>query len=165
MARIVGSDRADKWLTEIFKLMVKNERMATVPKKKKPILIGDDSFEEFRQRMLLMCGQDAPEPEVKAAAPKAQTDVEIKKSIKLYYTNPSENSDKVYTLDIVREPKFKDTWYVDFSYGKRNKTLRPGRKTKIAVSYVEACRIFDSLVSEKKAEGYTENVSGRPYSK
>jgi hypothetical protein len=141
------------------KLLKKNMAKLT---KKPPMTKANVDFEDFRQRMLMMAGQDAPEVVIQTSS--TLPTAEISKSITLYYTNPEERSDKVYTLDIVREPKFKDTWYVDFSYGKRNKTLKPGRKTKIAVSYIEACRIFESYVAEKSTEGYTTNVHGRPHS-
>jgi hypothetical protein len=104
-------------------------------------------FEEFRLQMLLLSDQEPPEP---APEPPASTDVLPRiRTIKLYYTNKAENSDKVYTLDIVQEPRWKDTYYVDFAYGKRGKTLKTGRKTKIAVSYIEASRIFDAFVADK----------------
>ena len=122
-----------------------------------------EDFDTFRDRMLLLALKEPPEP----AAPDLNNPgalPEIAKSIRLYYTNESENSDKVYTLDIVKEPKWKDTWYVDFSFGKRGKTLRPGRKTKIAVSLIEALNIFRAVVEEKRGEGYTTNVNGKPFS-
>jgi predicted DNA-binding WGR domain protein len=134
--------------------------MVTVKKKPAPSPPKED-FESFRARMLMLAERDAPEP---VEEPPSSTAVDTIKSIKLYYTNISENSDKVYTLDIVKEPKFKDAYYVNFSFGRRGKNLKPGTKTKIAVSLLEAQRIFASIVAEKKAEGYTENVSGKPFS-
>jgi hypothetical protein len=127
---------------------------------KKAAAQPEEDFELFRERMLMLALRDAPEKT--AVAPAAEP--EVASSIKLYYTNPSVNSDKVYHISIVKEPKFKDTWYVNFSYGKRGKTLKDGTKTKIAVNYIEACRIFDSVVKEKRDEGYTTNVNGKPYS-
>ena len=133
----------------------------------------ETDFEDFRLRLLLLSNQEPPEPAPPDETPKHTAMLndlfggrgEVVKSIKLYYTNPSENSDKVYNLFIVKEPKFINTFYVDFSYGRRGKTLKEGRKTKIAVSHTEASRIFDSFVEEKRKEGYTENVSGRPFSR
>jgi predicted DNA-binding WGR domain protein len=69
----------------------------------------------------------------------------------------------VYTLDIVREPKYKDAFYVHFSYGKRNKTMKAGTKTKIAVTFAEALNIFNTFITEKENEGYTTNMNGKPY--
>lgn len=132
----------------------------------------EEDYENFRLKMLLVCGQDAPEPVPVSLIQK--TPQPAAKSVKLYYTNKLEvksiaglykleNSDKVYFMEIVKEPKYKDTWYVDFKYGKRNSSLRDGRKTKIAVAYQEACRIFDAILTEKKDEGYTTNVDGKPH--
>jgi predicted DNA-binding WGR domain protein len=120
-------------------------------------------FESFREKMLMLSLQDAPEPAPETPAYCGPPKAEIMKSIKLYYTDKSINSDKVYTLDIVKEPKYKDAYYVNFSYGKRNKTLRDGTKTKIAVTYKEADNIFRSVITEKETEGYTTNITGRPY--
>jgi predicted DNA-binding WGR domain protein len=138
------------------------KRMVTVKKKppsgRKTTAEGTD-FEKFRERMLLLSEQEPPERVEQPAAI-----AEVLRNLVLYYTEPSENSDKVYKIRIEKEPKFKDTYYVNFEYGKRHKTLKPGTKTKIAVSFIEAQRIFNAIVEEKKKEGYTENVSGRPFS-
>lgn len=112
-------------------------------------------FDVFRLRMLQISNQEPPENDASI----------ILRSVTLYYTQPVENSDKVYKLEIVKEPKFGDAFYVDFWYGKRGKTLRNGRKTKVAVSYVESSRIFDAIVAEQKSQGYTENISGKPFSR
>jgi len=116
------------------------------------------TYDDYRMLMLELSLREPPEKPIE------DLPAETVKSIKLYYTELPKH-DKVYFIDIVREPKFKDAWFVDFKYGRRGKTLKPGRKTKIAVSLKEASMIFDSLVSEKKAEGYTENISGVPFSK
>jgi hypothetical protein len=126
------------------------------PKTKPTSSMGD--FEAFRLRMLLLSEQDAPEPEQNASV-----DVEIVKSIKLYYTQLPKN-DKVYFMEIVKDPKFKNCYNVNFEFGKRGRSLTPGTKTKIAVSLDEAKRIYDSIVAEKKKEGYTTNINGVPYS-
>jgi predicted DNA-binding WGR domain protein len=128
---------------------------------KKAAAQPEEDFELFRERMLMLALREAPEPAPVAPSPTAPA--EVAKSIVLYYTDKSINSDKVYTLDIVKDPKFKDAYHVNFSYGKRGKTLKEGTKTKIAVTYKEAVNIFNSVISEKENEGYTTNVSGRPY--
>lgn len=131
---------------------------------RKPTPKPKEEFEDFRYRILLLAAQEPPEPAaVKPAATPAVSN--IIKEVTLYYTKRSENSDKVYKLNIEKEPKYKDSYYVNFSYGKRGKTLKDGRKTKIAVSLLEAQRIYATFYDEKKLkEGYTENVSGIPYS-
>lgn len=129
---------------------------------KKAAAQPEEDFELFRERMLMLALREAPEPAPVTPSPTAPA--EVAKSIVLYYTDKSINSDKVYTLDIEKEPKYKDAYYVNFGYGKRGKTLKTGRKTKIAVSLLEAQRIYATFYNEKKAEGYTENVSGVPFS-
>ena len=129
------------------------------PKKPKALItpsMGD--FESFRQRMLLLAEQDAPE-QLETPA----TTEEVIKSIKLYFTQLPKN-DKVYFMKIVKDPKYKNCYNVNFEFGKRGRGLTPGTKTKIAVSLEEAKRIFMSFVDEKKKEGYTTNVSGVPFS-
>jgi len=131
----------------------------------KPKPAPKEEFEDFRVRMLLLALQEPPEPApppLPLSAPVTASNTV--KSVTLYYTKHSENSDKVYTLDIEKEPKYKDAYYVNFGYGKRGKTLKTGRKTKIAVSLLEAQRIYATFYNEKKAEGYTENISGVPFS-
>jgi bifunctional non-homologous end joining protein LigD len=81
-------------------------------------------------------------------------------SITLYYKEGS--SDKVYTASI--EP-FEDKYRVNFAYGRRNTTLQTGTKTPVPVSYNAAKTIFDKLVREKQAKGYTAGENGTPYGK
>jgi predicted DNA-binding WGR domain protein len=86
----------------------------------------------------------------------------------LYYTNPSENSDKVYEVDIVRagpDPKSKNTFHVLYGFGKRGKTLKISHKTQKPVSLKDAEMIAQKLLDDKMKGGYTTNVSGKPFSK
>lgn len=78
--------------------------------------------------------------------------------ISLYYTQGS--SDKVYQAGI--EPKG-GGYVVHFAYGRRGATLQTGVKTPTPVSAEEARRVYDKLVSEKLAKGYTPGESGTPY--
>ena len=149
-------------ITTTRKKSAPKKRMAKA-KSKKPA--PKEEFEDFRARMLLMCVQDPPEPAPKLLIPIVPSDALTIKAVTLYYTKHSENSDKVYKLSIEKEPKYKDAYYVKFAYGKRGKTLKDGLKTKIAVTLMEAQRIYATFYDEKKSEGYTENVSGVPYSK
>lgn len=80
------------------------------------------------------------------------------KSITLYFRQGS--SDKVYQTAI--EPKG-GGYIVAFAYGRRGSTLATGTKTNAPVSYEDARRIYDKLVAEKSAKGYTPGVSGTPY--
>jgi bifunctional non-homologous end joining protein LigD len=78
--------------------------------------------------------------------------------ITLYYREGS--SDKVYQAVI--EPK--DGGYVvNFAYGRRGATLTTGTKTQAPVSYDEAKTIYERLVREKTAKGYTPGADGTPY--
>jgi WGR domain len=137
--------------------MVTVKKKPPTPKTKPSSSMGD--FESFRAKMLMLSEQDAPEPVENPAST-----AEVVKSIKLYYTQLPKN-DKVYFMEIVKDPKFKNCYNVNFEFGKRGRGLTPGTKTKIAVTLAEAQRIYDAIVVEKKKEGYTENVSGVPFSR
>ena len=78
--------------------------------------------------------------------------------ITLYFKQGA--SDKVYQAGI--EPK--DGGYVVvFAYGRRGSTLTTGTKTQSAVPYDAAKAVFDKLVREKTAKGYTPGEDGTPY--
>lgn len=75
--------------------------------------------------------------------------------ISLYYKDGG--SDKVYHTQI--EPK--DNGYiVNFQYGKRNSTLATGCKTSSPVDLESAEKIYNKLIKEKQAKGYTTGESG-----
>ena len=78
--------------------------------------------------------------------------------ITLYYSQGS--SDKVYQAAI--EPK-DGGFVVNFAYGRRGNTLQSGSKTTQPVEYAAARKIYDKLVAEKTAKGYTPGESGTPY--
>jgi bifunctional non-homologous end joining protein LigD len=79
-------------------------------------------------------------------------------STTLYYRQGS--SDKVYQASI--EPAG-DLFRVNFAYGRRGATMNTGTKTNCPVSYEEAKQIYEKLLREKKAKGYTEGTDGMPY--
>src|SRR5664279_248962 len=79
-------------------------------------------------------------------------------AITLYYREGS--SDKVYQCAI--EPAG-EHFVVNFAYGRRGSTLNTGTKTNVPVDYDNAKRIFDKLVKEKTAKGYTPGEDGTPY--
>jgi bifunctional non-homologous end joining protein LigD len=83
---------------------------------------------------------------------------EIKLSVSLYYKDGS--SDKVYHVQLRRVVP---GYAVDFQYGRRGQSLQSGTKTQTPVEYDKAKKIFDKLVNEKKAKGYTEGEEGTPY--
>lgn len=79
-------------------------------------------------------------------------------NITLYFRQGS--SDKIYQAGI--EPK--DGGYVvNFAYGRRGATLTAGTKTQVPVAHDEARRIYDKLIAEKTAKGYTPGADGTPY--
>jgi bifunctional non-homologous end joining protein LigD len=79
-------------------------------------------------------------------------------SITLYYREGG--SDKVYQCAI--EPSG-DQFVVNIAYGRRGSTLTTGTKTSVPVDHPTAKRIFDKLVREKSAKGYTPGPDGTPY--
>lgn len=71
-------------------------------------------------------------------------------TITLYFR--SGPSDKVYQASILP----RDAGYlVNFAYGRRGSTLNTGSKTPVPVEYPIAKDIYDKLVREKMAKGYT----------
>lgn len=84
----------------------------------------------------------------------------VTKQISLYYKDGS--SDKEYHAQIVDIGN--DNYSIYFQYGRRGSTLTAGTKTQKPVGEAQAGVIFEKLVKEKKAKGYTEGESGTPYS-
>ena len=84
--------------------------------------------------------------------------MEETQSISLYYREGA--SDKEYHVKL--EPKGKG-YVVNIAYGRRGSTLSTGTKTGSPVYFDAALMIFEKLVREKRAKGYTEGKSGTPY--
>jgi bifunctional non-homologous end joining protein LigD len=80
-------------------------------------------------------------------------------AVSLYFREGS--SDKVYHARIV--PNGNDLYSVAFQYGRRGSTLQTGTKTAAPVALAQARKIFDKLVAEKRAKGYTEGAGGVRY--
>lgn len=78
--------------------------------------------------------------------------------ITLYYREGS--SDKVYQVSL--EPQG-GAFVVNFTYGRRGSTMNTGTKTQTPVDHETAKHIYDKLVREKMAKGYTEGPDGTPY--
>ena len=76
----------------------------------------------------------------------------------LYYAEG--NSDKEYHAEIVEVAGGN---VVNFRYGRRGGSLTVGTKTSAPVDFAQAKKIFDKLVKEKTAKGYTPDVSGATY--
>jgi len=78
--------------------------------------------------------------------------------ITLYYRQGS--SDKQYQASI--EPSA-EGFIVNIAYGRRGSTMTTATKTPAPVNYDTAKNIYDKLVREKMAKGYTEGPEGTPY--
>ena len=78
--------------------------------------------------------------------------------VTLYYRQGA--SDKVYQASLESKG---DGFIVAFAYGRRGATLTTGAKTQAPVPYDEAKRIYDKLIAEKTAKGYTAGADGTPY--
>lgn len=76
----------------------------------------------------------------------------------LYYREGG--SDKVYHAHLQQSGT---GWSVTFEYGRRGGALKAGSKTSQALSFDEAKRIFDGLVREKMAKGYSPGEEGVPF--
>lgn len=79
-------------------------------------------------------------------------------SITLYFRQGG--SDKVYSVELERRD---DGWMVLFAYGRRGSTMNTGSKTAAPVPYEKAKKVYDKLVAEKTAKGYTPGEDGTPY--
>jgi bifunctional non-homologous end joining protein LigD len=80
-------------------------------------------------------------------------------SLTLYYRSGA--ADKVYTATIV--PAGDGLFTVAFAFGRRGTTLQAGTKTSAPVPYARARAVFERLVAEKTAKGYTPGDDGVPY--
>jgi len=78
--------------------------------------------------------------------------------ITLYFKQGS--SDKIYQAAI--EPK-NNGYLVTFAFGRRGTTMQTGTKTSSPVPYAEAKAIYDKLIKEKQAKGYSIGEDGTPY--
>lgn len=76
----------------------------------------------------------------------------------LYFKD--DTSDKVYHAEIAPSG---DLFVVNFAYGRRGATLTTGTKTQTPVPLAQAQKIYDKLVAEKMAKGYTPGEDGTPY--
>lgn len=79
-------------------------------------------------------------------------------SITLFMTEGG--SDKTYQAQLVQEG---EGWVINFQFGPRGGTLRPGTKTKGPIDFQLAKVEYDKLVSSKTKKGYTEDSSGSVY--
>lgn len=70
------------------------------------------------------------------------------------------SSDKVYQVELAPAGGL---FMVNFAFGRRGSTLNAGSKTPSPVDEASAKRIFEKLIREKKAKGYTEAEDGTPY--
>jgi bifunctional non-homologous end joining protein LigD len=78
--------------------------------------------------------------------------------VTLYYRRGS--ADKVYHVGIQPSgPGF----VVNFAFGRRGSTLSTGTKTAEPVGFDEARKIYQKLVREKTAKGYTPGENATPY--
>ena len=100
-------------------------------------------------------------------APKVATIDQIKlPATTLYFTDPSVNSDKEYTAWIAQSSVNPPMYQVRFRYGKRGGTQKDGLKTAKSVTWLEAKQVYTDLIEEKKSsKGYTENISGKPWTR
>ena len=82
----------------------------------------------------------------------------IAERVTLYFRQGG--SDKVYHAAL--EPSG-GGFTVNFAFGRRGSTLQTGTKTLSPVSHDAARKIYDKLIKEKTAKGYTPGEDGTPY--
>jgi len=70
-------------------------------------------------------------------------------------------SDKIYQAHMLEAD---DGFVVNFAYGRRGGTLKPGTKTKSPVARDKGLKIFDKLVKSKIAKGYTVEENAATFS-
>lgn len=80
-------------------------------------------------------------------------------TVALFFSEGS--SDKEYRAQIAAK---NDGFIVNFQYGRRGASLTSGSKTPSPVPFDKALKVFEKLVQEKKAKGYTEEESGAAFS-
>jgi len=80
------------------------------------------------------------------------------KSITLYFREGG--SDKVYQASL--RPKGAG-FVVNFAFGRRGSTLQTGTKTVEPVDHEAAVKVYERLIREKLAKGYTPGQDGTPY--
>lgn len=90
----------------------------------------------------------------------AEVNVEnsVVESVNLFYTEGS--SDKVYAAQLEKKNQ---GFVVNFQYGRRGSSLKAGTKTVEPVDLNKARSVFQGLIQEKKAKGYTEAESGERF--
>lgn len=81
----------------------------------------------------------------------------MEESTILYFTK--DGSDKVYQASIVPSG---DQFLVNFNYGRRGASMQTGSKTKMPVSIAAARTVYNKLIAEKRAKGYTTAEDGTP---
>jgi bifunctional non-homologous end joining protein LigD len=83
---------------------------------------------------------------------------QIVEKASMYYKDSG--SDKEYHAQVVAKG---DGYVVEFAFGRRGAALQSGTKTASPVPLDKAMKVWQKLVDEKKAKGYTEGASGTPY--
>lgn len=83
---------------------------------------------------------------------------ELKQHVSLYFCEGGSNKEYHANLEPVVAG-----WVVTFAYGRRGSTMTTGAKTAAPVEYQKAKSIYDKLVREKTAKGYTPGADGALY--
>jgi bifunctional non-homologous end joining protein LigD len=89
----------------------------------------------------------------------SKTNGKIVATSSLYFSDGA--SDKVYHAQVIGDDA--SGYMVQFQYGRRGSTLQAGTKTATPVTLPKAQQIFDKLVKEKTAKGYSTGIDGTPF--
>ena len=109
------------------------------------------SYDEFRHRVLLICGKEADPPQAKPKDPGVISEVT------LYFTDPAKNSDKVYYLAVVKDGQ---QFNVKFAYGRRGGKMTEGFLLDRSSTQSRAEAELRAQQRKKEAKGYVESKDG-----
>jgi bifunctional non-homologous end joining protein LigD len=82
----------------------------------------------------------------------------VEESVTLYFKEGK--SDKVYQASL---QEVDGGFTVDYAFGRRGTTLKTETKTKEPLDYEKAKKVYDDLIKNKMAKGYTPGTAGTPY--
>ncbi len=84
-------------------------------------------------------------------------------STRLFYRDGSSDKEYHATINQTETDQAEGGYTVTFAFGRRGNALTAGTKTSTPVPLAKAQQIYDKLIAEKTAKGYTPNGSGAAF--